>query len=116
MDARMGSVLQSFPGAFDIGAAGATQSRDDGAANDGGDGSYGFKVTVGCDGKSGFDHVDTETIELVRQAQFFLVVHAATRRLFSVAQGGVENSDLDLVCGHGLRYAVVSLYGTRKSG
>src|SRR5580658_3766025 len=115
MDARVGSILKSFPGALDIGAAGAAQSRNDGTADERGDGLHSCKVAVGGDGKSGLDHVDTETVELVRQAQFFLVVHATARRLFSVAQGGVENSDLDLVCGHELRYAAVTLYRTRKS-
>src|SRR5580698_7563295 len=116
MDARVGGVLQSFPGALDIGAAGAAQPCDDGAANDRGYGLHGFKVAIGSDGQSGFNHGATETVELVRQAQFLLVVHAAARRLFSVAQGGVENLDADLVCGHELPYTVVSLYGTRKSG
>src|SRR5208282_4492915 len=100
VNARVGGVLQGFPGALDIGAAGAGEARDDGAADDGGDGLHGLKVAVGGDGESGFDHVDTETVELMGHAQLFLVVHAATGRLFSVAQGGVENGNADL-WGHG---------------
>ena len=48
-------------------------------------------------GKPGFNHVDAQTVELVRQTQLFLVVHAAAGRLFSVAQSGIENGDADLL-------------------
>jgi len=37
---------------------------------------------------------------LVSEAQLFLMVHAATGRLFSVAQGRVENRNADLLRGH----------------
>ncbi len=77
------------------------ESGNDGAADHCGDGLHRFKITVGGNGKSGFDHVDTETVELVRQAQLLLMVHAAAGRLFSVAQSGVENFDADLLRGHG---------------
>src|SRR5260370_25782869 len=96
----MGSVFQGFPGALDIRAAGAAQACNDGAANDCGDGLHGGEIAIGGDGESGFDHVDAEAVELVREAQLFLMVHAATGRLLSVAQGGVENGNANLVRGH----------------
>ena len=72
VDARAGSVFQSFPGALDIGAAGAGQSGDDGPADDIGDGLHGFEIAVRGDGKPGFDHIGAEAVELVSQAQLLL--------------------------------------------
>ncbi len=108
VNARMGGVFQGFPGALDIRAAGAAQACNDGAADDGGDGLHGREVAIGGDGESGFDDVDAEAVELVREAQFFLMVHAATGRLFSVAQSGVENGDANLVRGHGSSFGFPS--------
>src|SRR5713101_7182036 len=97
VNTRAGSVFQSFPGTFDIRTAGSRQSSNNGTADDRGDGPYGFKIAIGGNRESSFDHVDAETVKLVRQPQFFLIVHAAPGRLLSVAQGGVENGDSKLL-------------------
>src|SRR5260370_1254376 len=104
VNTRAGSVFQSFPGTFDIRTAGSRQSSNNGAADDRGDGPYGFKVAIGGNGEPGFDHVGAQTVELMRQPQFFLMVHAAPGRLLSVAQGGIENGDSELLRGHGASF------------
>ena len=67
------------------------QAGNDRAADDGGHGLYGFEVAIGGDRESGLDHVHAKAVELMRQAQLFLIIHAATGRLFTVAESGVEN-------------------------
>src|SRR5579862_7927153 len=99
MNARAGRILQGFPCTLNIGAAGASQSCNDRPANHFGDSLDRFEIAIGCDRKPGFNHIDAEAVELVRQTQFLLVVHAATRRLFAIAEGCVENGDADLL-GH----------------
>src|SRR5580704_18721454 len=103
VNTRAGSILQGFPGALDVRAAGAGQSRDDGSSNDTRDGLDRSEISLGGDRESGFDYVDTEAVELMRQPQLLLMVHTAAGRLFSVAQGGVENGDANMLRGgHGL--------------
>src|SRR5262249_33239485 len=85
MDAGMSSVLKRFPGALDVKPAGPSQSGDDGAPDHSGNRLYRFKVAIGSDGEPGFNHIHTQAIELVRQTQLFLLVHAATGRLLSVS-------------------------------
>ena len=49
------------------------------------------EVAGARNGESGLDHVDAEFDERFRDFEFFLQIHARARRLFAVAQGGVEN-------------------------
>jgi hypothetical protein len=94
-------MLQSLPCALNIRTASSRQSSDHGAADDCGDSFHRCKIAIGGNGKASFDHIYTEAVELVRQAQFFLMVHAATGRLFPVAQSGIENGDAELLGFHG---------------
>ena len=52
-----------------------------------------FKIAVRSNRETCLDHIHTQAVELVRPAQLFLLVDAATRRLLSVAEGRVENYD-----------------------
>src|ERR1700688_4374923 len=113
MDTRPCSSFQSLPGAFDIRTAGTGKSNDDGAANDAGNSPYRFKITVGGNGESGLDDINAETVQLMRQAQLFLVIHAATGRLLPVAQGGIENDDANrLLRRHGFLPQWIATCGT----
>src|SRR5579864_599203 len=94
MNARTSRVLQCLPGTFNIRAAGARQTRNNGPANNLSDRSHRFKIAVRGNRKSSLDDVDAQAIKLVRQAQLLLVIHAAARRLLSVAEGGIENRNL----------------------
>src|SRR3954453_13119076 len=50
-------------------------------------------------GEAGFDHVDAQRLERLRHAQLALRSHGEARRLLSVAQGRVKDSDLGHDCG-----------------
>src|SRR5258708_16277888 len=96
VNAWVSGSTQSIPGTLDIGAAGPRQSGNDGPPDDRGDCPHRFEVAVGSDGKPGLNDVNAKTVKLLRKTQLFLVVHAATGRLFSVAQGRVENGNTTL--------------------
>ena len=94
MDAGTGRGLQGLVGDVDILADAAAKAGDAGAANFAGDALHGLEITLRGDGKTGFDNVDAEALELAGQNQLFLGVHAAAGRLFTVAQGRVEDQNL----------------------
>jgi hypothetical protein len=48
------------------------------------------RITIGSDGKSGLNHIDTQTVQLMRYPQFLCPGHAAPRGLLAIAQRGVE--------------------------
>ena len=93
MDARPGGSLEGLPGALDIGRAGAGQAGNDGTPDGGGNRLHRGKVAFRGDGEAGFDDIHAQAVELVRQPQLLLHVHAASRRLLAVAQGSVEYRD-----------------------
>ena len=93
MDARPGRSFDRLPGPLDVRRAGAGQARDDGTANRRRDGLHRREIAFRGDGKSGFDDVHAQAIELMRQAQLLLHVHAAPGRLLAIAQGSVEYPD-----------------------
>ena len=86
--------LQGLVSNVDILAHAAAQAGDAGAANFAGDALHGLEITLRGDGKAGLDDVHAEPLKLAGQHQLFLGVHAAAGRLFSVAQGGVEDQNL----------------------
>jgi hypothetical protein len=51
------------------------------------------EVAIGGDGEPGLDHVHAKAVELLGQAQLFLHIHAAARRLLAVTKRGVEDGD-----------------------
>src|SRR5689334_7969229 len=93
MDARAGRALERLPRALDIRGTSTRQAGNDRPANRSRNRLYSREITVRCDGKTRLDHVYAQTVELVRQTQLFLHVHAATRRLLAIAQGGIEYRD-----------------------
>ena len=94
MDARASRGLQCLMGNVDILAHAAAKAGDAGAANLAGDALHGFEITLRGDGKTGLDNVHAEALQLAGQHQLLLGVHAAAGRLFTVAQGRVENQNL----------------------
>ena len=93
MDARAGRALQSLPRALNILRNGAGQAADNGTADLCCNGLHGGEISIRSDGKSGFDHVDTEAIQLAGQLLLLLHIHAAARGLFAVTKRCVEYSD-----------------------
>jgi hypothetical protein len=90
MDACAGGPFKGAPGSFNVTRTTTRQGGNYRASNLPRQRPHGVKVPFRCDRKSGFNDVYAQTIELVRHAQLLFAVHAATWRLFSVAQGGVE--------------------------
>ena len=86
MDARPGRSFKRLPGPLDVRRAGPGQAGDDGTPDGRCNRLHCGKVAFRGDGKAGFDDVHAQAVELVRQPQLFLHVHAASRRLLAVAQ------------------------------
>src|SRR5580704_5756927 len=101
MNAWTCRVLQSFPVTLNVRTAGAGQSGDNRTPHHRGDRFHRLEVSIRSDGKTGLDHIHAQTVELMSQAQLFLLIHTATRRLLSVPKSRVENRDADALCSHG---------------
>src|ERR1700691_653431 len=93
VNARPRRTLQGLPCTIHVARTGASQCRDDGPPQRSGDPLDSLKVAIGSNRKSRLDHIHAKPVELLSQAQFFLHIHAATRRLFSVTKSGVKDSD-----------------------
>ena len=98
-------VAQGRPGALDVGAGGAGEPADGGAAHLAGDGLHRLEVAGRGGGETGLDDVDAKGLERSRHFQFLGEVHARARRLLAVAQRGVEDGDA-LVFLLGMRHRV----------
>ena len=86
--------LFDFGGPLDVGLGGAGQAADDRTSHGLRNGLHRFEVAVARDREARFDDVDAESLELARQGQLLVQVHAAARRLLAVTQGRVEDEDL----------------------
>ncbi len=91
MDARAMRAFQRFAGAIDILEAGARQAANAGALDDPGNLLHRLEIAGRGDGKAGLDHIDAHFIQEFRDLQLLLMGHRRTRRLFAVAQRGVED-------------------------
>jgi len=101
VDARGGCWLDGAGGGFNVFPFGSGESCDARALNFTCYGAHRFEIAVGCDRKASLDYVHSQSVELVRQTQLFLLVHAAARRLLSISKSGVEDLDARALCGHG---------------
>ena len=55
--------------------------------------AHGLEVALARDREARLDHVDAEPLELARERELLVQVHAAARRLLAVAQRGVEDAE-----------------------
>jgi len=94
-----GGDLDSPPGLLDVVPGGARQRRDHRPPDLARHGVHRPEVVLTGHRKAGLDDVHPEEIQLARHPDFILEVHAAARRLLSVAQRRVENRDS---VGHGV--------------
>src|SRR5581483_8088783 len=92
MDPGTRSMLQSLPCTLDVLTTRTGQASNDRPADRRGDRSHGFKIAVRSDGKSGFNDIHAEAIQLPRKAQLFFHIHAAAGGLLAVSQGGIKDS------------------------
>ncbi len=95
VNAWMTSPVERRPRAIDIEGCGAGEPGDDRPRQLSRDGAHRGEVTVGGDREPGLDDVHAEEVELPRHAQLLGGRHAESRRLLAVAQGRVENPDVD---------------------
>ena len=98
VDAGMHGVLHSLPALVDVLFPATAEGGDGGAADDGCDLTHRFQFPFARGGETRLDDVHAEVLEGFGDVEFFVDVHTAPRRLFAVAQGGVEYDDLSLVC------------------
>ena len=75
-------------------------ARNDGAADDAGDGLDRLEITVEAMGNPASITSAPRRSIWLRETQLLLMVHAAAWRLFSVAQSGIENSNSDWLHRH----------------
>ena len=93
VDARLSRVPDGFPNAVDVAAGAARQPGDFGIFYQSGNSLYGFKISLAGSGKTGFNTINAQHFQLVREAKLFLKVHGCAGALFPVTQCGVENAD-----------------------
>src|SRR5262249_42235610 len=91
MDSWRRCPLQRFPGACDVFGLAPRESRNLHSVDIFRKQLYRLEVSVGGNGESGFDNIHSKLLELKRHAQLLVHIHAATRRLLSIAQGRIEN-------------------------
>ena len=91
VDAGAGGAFQALGGAFHVERAAARQRRYAAPREIRGHGGYGFEVAFGGDRKAGLQNVHSQLHQLGGHSQLLRHGHAATRRLFAVAQRGVED-------------------------
>ena len=93
MDAWTRGILQGAPRGVDVFSSAARETRDDRAADFASDEIHRLPIAARGDRKPGFDDVDPELRERLRDPQLFWLRHAAPGRLLAVAQRGIEDED-----------------------
>ena len=91
VDAGLVGSFEGLGAAIDVFLDAARQARDYGRAYFGRYAAYGFVVSFGRDGKTGFENVDVELFELPGHSEFLVDRHAEAGGLLAVAQSRVKN-------------------------
>ena len=103
VDAVAGSGGHGLGAGLDVTGGGAGEAADHravGGADAGGDALHGVEVTGAGEGEAGLDDVDTEPGQLLGDGQLLLEVQAGARRLFAIAERGVEDQYPTGIAGH----------------
>ncbi len=111
VDARSSGIFQGSRRSFDIFPLGARQTGNLRAAHLGGNQLHGIKVALGGDGKASLQHINAQSLQLPGHAQLFRRVHAAARRLLSIAQRRIKK--LDAFLAHSIFLYCFLLQGLR---
>jgi len=93
VDARVGGAAQCVGGRVDVFGVSAGQTADDAAADLLPDTLHSRKVTWRGDGEPRLDDVDPHLLKEMGNLELLRDVERSTRRLLSVAQGGIEDHD-----------------------
>ncbi len=94
MDPGIGGMLHSVPGGVDVQHVCPGQRGDGAVLHRGGDGAYALKIAGGGDGKAGFDHIDLQLLQTLRDLDLLSQVHGAAGGLLAVTEGGVKYYDV----------------------
>src|SRR5579863_5823395 len=76
---------------IDVAGPAPRQRRDDRSRDVPRDPSDRLRVVLGGDGEAGFEDVDAERVDRVRQAELLVRAHGEAWRLFAVPEGRVED-------------------------
>src|SRR4249920_133684 len=90
VDAASRCILQGIASTADIRVVRACKSADDAVLDGAGDGLYGLEVTVARGREAGLDHVDSQPLELPRNAHLLVARHGCTGTLLAIPKGGIE--------------------------
>ena len=93
MDTDLGRPLQGLPGSIDILRPRPSQAANRRSLDLLRNPPDRFKVSRRTIGKSRFDDIDPQASQLLRHHDLLFHIHAGARRLLSIAQGRIENSD-----------------------
>ena len=86
-------AFERLAGALDVRLPRSREPAHAQAAHFTRDRAHRLEIAIARDRETRFEHVDAESLELARQRELLGEVHAATGRLFAVAQRGVEDAD-----------------------
>ena|SRR5436305_1553311 len=91
MNAWAHGGAKSLSRALDIVSGCAGQGSDDRARHSGSYSLHSAEVTIRRDRETRFNNVNSQLVQLARQTDLFLHIHAAAGRLLTVAQSGIED-------------------------
>jgi len=93
VDAAAVGALERFGCARNVAVVG-TRKRANGGVLDGvGNRLHRLEVAVGAGGKTGFDDIHAQALQLAGNAQLLVAGHGRAGRLLAIAQGGVKNDE-----------------------
>ena len=93
VDAWTRGILQRAPRGVDVVSSAARETGDDRAVDFASHEIHRLPIAARGDRETGFDDVDPELRERLRDPQLFWLRHAAAGRLLAVAQRGIEDED-----------------------
>ena len=91
MDAGLFGLFQGVPGGIDVLFAAAGEAGHGAFGDRPGDGLHALEVLRGDDGEARLDDVHPQLLQLAGHLHLLGEVHAASRGLLAVPQGGVKN-------------------------
>ncbi|KAF0129963.1 MAG: hypothetical protein FD148_1651 [Methylocystaceae bacterium] len=97
MDARALRLPQRFGAAVDVLLGRARQSRHGGVLDAARHFADALEITGTGDREAGFDNIDAQLVEEIRDLELLFQCHRGAGRLLAVAQGGVENQDARVI-------------------
>src|SRR5215467_6189637 len=102
--------MQRLCRALDVMFRGTRQRRNNWTRHGSSHGLNRGEIAVGCDRKSRLNNIYPQAVELTRQADLFLHIHTAARRLLAVAQSRIKNRN-SIAVHHKLPLTILPILG-----